>query len=129
MTPQDSHNYLSLAGDKRAVANRRRTMSMIVLIVAIFVGYAGFQMQDVLFSPDLEITSPSDGATVTGSVTIRGVVSPGSDLNMDGYHLAPAKDGTVSADLPLANGFHVLTFEAKSSLGKVSRVSRQIVVQ
>lgn len=129
MTPRDSHNYLSLAGDERAVTNRRRTAGMITLIVAIFLGYAGFQMQDVLFSPDLEISSPSDGATVTGSVAIRGVVSSGSDLNMNGYHLTPAKDGTVSADLPLASGFHLLTFEAKSSLGKVSRVSRQIVVQ
>jgi len=102
---------------------------MMALIIVIFIGYAGFQMQDVLFSPDLEITSPSDGATVAGSVTIRGVVSSGSDLNMNGYRLLPAKDGTVSADLPLASGFHLLTFEAKSSLGKVSRVQRQIVVQ
>lgn len=129
MTPRDSHNYLSLRGDARARINRRRAMGAVVMLVTVFAGYTIIQMKDVLFAPDITITSPMDGATLSGSVEIRGSVDQDATLHMNGYQLVQDDNGNISADLPLAEGLHVLEFEARSSLGKVSHVRRQIVVQ
>ena len=129
MMIRDSHNYLSISGDARAQVNRRRTFILVALMAAVFVWYAVTQMKDVLFSPDLLITIPNDGETVSGNVRVTGKVTKGAVVSLNGYVLGVDESGAFSGELPLVQGFHVLHFEAESTLGKVTVASRQIMVQ
>lgn len=129
MILKDSHNYLSISGDERAIKNQRRSFGMVALLVVIFSWYAVAQMKDVLFDPDLSVQFPIDGSEYVGPVHVAGEATPGSSVAVNGYAINVDDEGMFNEDIPLVLGLHQLEFEAKSKLGKLTIARRQIMVQ
>jgi cytoskeletal protein RodZ len=105
--------------------------------IALFVGYLYYQFTSFAVAPVLEVTDPSTdviaqqttyvlkGHTVpTGKVTVT--VFPGPLTISD---IRPDSDGTFTTTVNLTAGANHVVVEVLDQSGKVSRVSRSIMLQ
>ena len=105
--------------------------------IALFVGYLYYQFTSFAVAPALDVVDPSTdiiaqqgqyilrGHTVpTGKVTIQ--VFPGPETVAD---VRPDSTGTFSATIDLTSGSNHVIVEVLDQSGKVSRVSRNIILQ
>jgi cytoskeleton protein RodZ len=105
--------------------------------VVLFVGYLYYQFTSFAVAPALDVFDPSTdviaqesqfvlkGHTVpTGKVTIQ--VFPGPETVAD---VRPGTDGTFSATIDLTAGPNHVIVEVLDQSGKVSRISRNIILQ
>ncbi len=105
--------------------------------ILLFVGYLYYQFTSFAVAPTLEVTSPATdaiaqepsfevkGRTVpAGRVTVQ--VSPGA-LNF--ADIRPAADGTFSVTITLTTGSNHVVVEVLDQAGKVSRVTRNVILQ
>lgn len=128
----------------RPIARRSVILTPAVLIpvlvlagIALFVGYLYYQFTSFAVAPVLEVTDPSTdviaqqttyvlkGHTVpTGKVTVT--VFPGPLTISD---IRPDSDGTFTTTVNLTAGANHVVVEVLDQSGKVSRVSRSIMLQ
>ncbi|HYR93668.1 MAG TPA: helix-turn-helix domain-containing protein [Methylomirabilota bacterium] len=105
--------------------------------IALFVGYLYYQFTSFAVAPSLDVYDPATdaiaqesqyvlhGRTVpAGRVTVQ--VFPGP-MTLSDIH--PAADGTFSATVNLTPGANHVVVEVLDQSGKVSRVSRSILLQ
>lgn len=128
----------------RPIARRSVLLTPAVLVpvlvlagIGLFVGYLYYQFTSFAVAPALEVTDPSTdviaqqatyvlkGHTVpTGKVTVT--VFPGPLTISD---IRPASDGTFTTTVHLTAGANHIVVEVLDQSGKVSRVSRSIMLQ
>ena len=80
-----------------------------------------YQVAYVKDAPTLEITFPSDNATLSKGdqqITITGKATPDSSLTVNGRIAIVASDGTFSHTLNLSEGENKITVEASNTAGK-----------
>ena len=105
--------------------------------IGLFVGYLYYQFTSFAVAPVLDVLDPASdaiaqnaqfvlrGRTVpTGKVTIQ--VFPGPETIAD---IRPDADGAFSASIDLTPGANHVVIEVLDQTGKVSRVSRSIILQ
>ena len=110
---------------------------VVIAGIALFVGYLYYQFTSFAVAPALDLFDPATdviaqqgqfvvkGHTVpTGKVTIQ--VFPGPETVAD---IRPGADGTFSATIDLTAGSNHVIVEVLDQSGKVSRVSRNIILQ
>ena len=140
VTPEPSRTFRPM----RPIMRRSLIFTPTVLVpvfvlagVVLFVGYLYYQFTSFAVAPALDIFDPSTdviaqqsqfvlkGHTVpTGKVTIQ--VFPGPETVAD---VRPSSDGTFSATIDLTTGSNHVIVEVLDVSGKVSRVSRNIILQ
>lgn len=100
----------------------------IVAIVTAVIGYLLWQMSALAGAPRLDVTSPSQDQSITGSVVeIRGSATPGSDIYIDNSPVLVDTDGNFAEKVAVQDGINEITVLARSKLGKESKVVRNIL--
>jgi hypothetical protein len=78
--------------------------------------------------PTIDLTTPTEGATVEGErVAVAGVATPNASIEVNGYLLAVAENGSFAFDLPVLPGPLRLTVVVRSN-GGVAQSTLNITV-
>ena len=105
--------------------------------IVLFVGYLYYQFTSFAVAPTLDVLDPaSDTIAQEAQYVLRGRTVPGGRVTVQVFpgpltlsDIHPATDGTFSATVSLTAGSNHVVVEVLDQSGKVSRVSRSILLQ
>lgn len=108
-----------------------RLISLVVVsMVLIFFGYLWFEYRYLILSPSLDVKYPPDQITVQEeTVNVKGLIDPEATLSINNQEVAIEKNGEFGAEIKLTEGTNKLSIEAKSKIGKVTKVERTVFLQ
>ena len=102
----------------------------LVLLGIVIVGYAFFQAHNLVFGPNITITSPLDGETYTDQmVHIKGVAKNAAYFSIDNRPVLLDKDGNFDESLLLAGGYTIIKLDATDQFGKSIEKTVQVIYQ
>ncbi len=131
-------NDLKRSGEKDVLPPNRfeipkvnKKMAGVIIVAVLIVLYLGFRLPSIMGSPALTFKDLSNGITVTKdqNFTIKGSVSPGDELTVNGESVLPDKDGGFEKTVVLNPGFNTFNFTATRVLGKTFSTTKQIYYQ
>ena len=101
------------------------------VIVLIIVSYFGIRFSKILGQPSLSLLYPEQNlATVSANeITVRGKLSEGDKLTVNGEEVIPESNGLWSKDVSLEPGINIIEVIAKKFLGRETRLTRQVVYE
>lgn len=103
---------------------------LIAGFILLFAGYLAWQVKQVLNPPKLTVYSPAEGITLTeNQVTVQGETEKECKLAINGQEIMPDEKGRFNLVLDLADGLNTIVITATKKHGKVSTVTRHIVVK
>ena len=103
---------------------------LIASFILLFAGYFVFQVKRVLEPPKLSVYNPAEGITITAqSVNIQGATEKECQLAVNGQEIMLDEKGNFNLTLDLAEGLNTITITATKKHGKVSTITRHIVVK
>jgi cytoskeletal protein RodZ len=98
--------------------------------ILLFAGYLSWQVKRVIEPPELSVFNPAEGITVTeNSITVQGETEKECQLAINGQEIMPDEKGNFNLTIDLAEGLNTITITATKKHGKVSTVTRHIVVK
>ncbi len=98
---------------------------VIIVIITGIAGYSLYQARNLISGPQISITQPINGSTVTDPViAIKGTAHNISFISLNDRQIFVDKDGIFNEELLLASGYNVWKLEAKDKFGRI--VSRKI---
>jgi cytoskeletal protein RodZ len=109
----------------------------VLAAVLLFVGYLYYQFTSFAVAPALDVTDPATDVIVQDAqVTIKGLTVPGGRVTVQVFpgpltisDIRPAADGTFSTTVTLTQGANHVIVEVLDQSGKVSRVTRSVLLQ
>ncbi len=102
-------------------------LGLVVIVVSV-IGYLLWQMSALAGAPRLDVMSPEQDQSITGSVVeIRGAATPGSDVFIDSSPVLVDTDGNFTEKVAVQDGINEITVLARSKLGKETTVTRNIL--
>lgn len=103
---------------------------LLIGVVVLFAGYLTWQIRGILQPPRLTLISPQEGEIVTGlSVAIAGQTEPEVTLKINGQDIMVNEAGAFDTKIDVASGLNTLTFQAIKKHGKISTITRHVVVK
>lgn len=104
--------------------------TIIVVSLIFFLGlvsYLGFQYLSLVKRPFLEITDPQEGKQVSsGKIEAVGRASPDALVTLNGNPVLLSPKGEFRYQIELFPGENKIVVEAKSRMGKVTRMERKV---
>jgi hypothetical protein len=105
--------------------------------VVLFVGYLYYQFTSFAVAPALELSDPSSDAIAQETqYTLKGHTIPAGRVTVQVFpgpltlaDIHPSADGSFTASITLTTGSNHIVVEVLDQSGKVSRVSRNIILQ
>jgi len=89
-------------------------LTIIVLFALIIGFYSYYQARKLISGPQITITSPANGSTVTDSlVEIKGVAKNIKDISLDDRPIFIDEQGNFDEKLLLAPGYTIITMKAE----------------
>ena len=131
-TPKSSGAADQMPVNRFAFKKMNRNWLIGTLLAAALLVYLGVRIDDVIGTPTLVIENPSlSETTVTeGLLVIRGGVSPGDKLTLNGEEVPADPEGRFEKEVSLDPGpLNVFTFVARRSLGRERTVVRRVIYQ
>jgi len=102
---------------------------LIGFLTIAFFGYILHQYRSFSRNPNLEVSSPVDGAIVASyRLNAVGKTDSGAEIFLNGEEVSVSEQGIFAVTLDLAKGINVLNFKAKNKLGKETSFSRTVIV-
>jgi len=112
---------------QRITQRRIRVVAALAAIAAI-AGFFGYEFR-YLRAPDLELATPTrDIISDSDIIDVRGRTDPDADVTLNGRPLFIAPDGAFEERVYLGRGLNRLEFEARNRYGKMTTVSRYLVL-
>ncbi len=100
------------------------------VVLIILSGYLINQYMRFVSPPRLTVESPKEGQTVErGTVTVFGTTDSDAKIVINNQPVEVSSDGKYSVNLDVVTDTHDITVTASSRSGKITTVSRRIVVQ
>lgn len=129
--PRSSGAADQMPVNRFAFKKMRRGWVALALAFAALAIYLGVRIDDVIGKPSLVIENPALGETTTseGFFLVRGAVSPGDKLMVNGESVATDDEGRFEKEVSLDPGLNVFAFTAKRPLGSERTVIRRIIYQ
>jgi Glucodextranase, domain B len=91
----------------------------ISLAVIVIITYSFFATRDLLMGPQINITSPENGSTVSESlVLIHGTTKNIKSISLNDRPIFIDQEGRFGEQLLLAPGYTILTLRAKDRFGR-----------
>lgn len=88
---------------------RSRTYGLVLLVVALLASYAYYEMRGYVYGPQLVISTPTDGFSVTEEIlTVEGAAKNITGINLNGRPIFIDEDGHFKEDVLLLSGYNVL---------------------
>jgi hypothetical protein len=114
---------------------RKRPLFLIKIIAIFFIiAFLGVyfvrQSKFYLFGPQINIKYPENGTTLNSSlITVSGEVFNAVSLFVNGNQVLSDTFGDFETDLLLADGYNIISFEAKDKFGRVEAESLELVLK
>lgn len=103
---------------------------LIASFILLFVGYLTWQVKRVLEPPRLVVYNPAEGITLTErNVAVQGETEKECRLAINGQEIMPDEKGRFNLIVDLADGLNTIVITATKKHGKISTVTRHIVVK
>jgi hypothetical protein len=94
-------------------------VAIIGLVVTAIIGYSYFQSRNLLKGPQIVLTSPETGSTLTNPlVSVKGIASHISFISLNDRQIFVDKNGNFNEELLLSPGYNVWTIAAKDKFGR-----------
>lgn len=98
--------------------------------VLLLLGYLGWQVQNVLQPPRLEIFFPPEGyVTDKASIALEGETEKECRLTINGGEITVNDQGRFQPTIDLTNGVNTIIITATKKHGKTSTITRHVVVK
>lgn len=114
-------------------AKRTSVNAVIVVLATIFitlVGYVGIQWYNLNKPPLLEVSTPSEQASVSSKVIIEGTTVVDAVVTVNDQPVALQPDGSFRTEIFIpTEGIALLKVQAKDRRGKVNTVERLVTVE
>ncbi|MFA5023049.1 MAG: hypothetical protein WC385_03445 [Candidatus Paceibacterota bacterium] len=92
---------------------------LVILVVVLIVGYSGLKLKDLLIGPQIIISSPSDGSTISKNmVNVKGKAERISQLYLNGKKIFTDEAGNFNEPYLLASGYNLLEIIAHDQFGR-----------
>lgn len=112
-----------------SLSNIFRQMAIAVLLLG-FLGYLTWQVNGILQPPKLTVFTPADGYISTKPVTlVQGETEKEVQLTVNGKDIMPNDKGKFEISVDLSNGVNTITISAIKKHGKVTTITRHIIVK
>ncbi len=99
----------------------------VAIVIALILGYLGFQYAGFISPPPLSLTQPQEGQVVgSGSVIVAGKTKPEATVKANNQPILVNEDGTFSAEVEIFKGTSEIVVEATSRSGKQTVLRRNI---
>ncbi len=103
---------------------------LIASFVLLLVGYLGWQVKRVLEPPQLIVYNPAEGITVMEhNIAVQGETEKECRLAINGQEIMPDEKGRFNLMVNLSDGLNTIIITATKKHGKISTVTRHIVVK
>lgn len=103
---------------------------LIAGLILLFAGYLAWQVKQILNPPKLTVYSPAEGITISEKqVAVQGETEKETKLAINGQEIMPDEKGRFNLVIDLADGLNTIVITATKKHGKVSTVTRHIVVK
>ena len=105
-------------------------ISIIVIIIAITLGYAYYQTQDYIKGPLLELTAPINGSTHQNDVVIiKGNAQNISYISLNGRQIFTDQSGNFSETILLAEGYNLVKVSVQDKYKREVQKILELVYQ
>ncbi|MFH1286707.1 MAG: helix-turn-helix domain-containing protein [Candidatus Magasanikbacteria bacterium] len=102
----------------------------VTLVVAMFLSYLGFQVQNILEPPTLAIQSPRNGfVTAEGNITVKGKTNPEVRVQVNGKEITSNHVGEFEQNIDLSPGINELSISAIKKHGKTTTETRYVILK
>lgn len=99
----------------------------IFLVLALIVGYLGYEYVNFINPPRVEITDPKEGQVITrGLYTVDGKASAGSTVTVNNQQASVDDNGDFESQIEVTNELKEVVVVATSRSGKTTTVHRTI---
>lgn len=114
---------------KRRFFSSPKTILIILTVFSIGI-YIAFQYSSFFFGPKLEVTSPKEGAVVSGNaVKVSGKTDPYANLFINNDEVSLSISGEFRKSLYLFSGKQKITIVSKNRFGKETKKIIQVSVR
>jgi len=97
------------------------------IVIALILGYLGFQYAGFISPPPLSLTQPQEGQVVGGvSVTVSGKTNPEATVKANNQPILVSEDGAFTAEVEIFKGTSEIVVTATSRSGKETTLRRNI---
>jgi hypothetical protein len=94
------------------------------------LGYLLWQFSSLAAAPSLAVSSPESDQVLTGAeIDVSGRTTPGADISVNDSPVLTDTDGNFNEKVALQDGVNVIRITAKSKLGKVTTVTRNVLAK
>jgi len=101
-----------------------------ISIFFILVFYILFQYRSALFSPSLSLSSPHENASLNSqTITVSGTTDPNATVTVNNIPVYVDSSGAYTKEMSIFPGTVTLTVKATNSFGKISIITRHIIVK
>lgn len=123
--PRRALNFSSFS----SLTNIFKNVGAIILLVG-FLGYLAWQVNGILQPPKLAVFTPTDGYISNKPTTlVQGETEKEVRLTVNGKDVMPNNDGKFEIPLDLSTGVNTITISAIKKHGKITTVTRNIIVK
>lgn len=92
---------------------------LISIIVLFIFGYAGYEIQKIVFGPKINITFPINGSTVTNSFTeIVGTAKNINNISLNDRKIFVDEQGNFKESILLSYGYNTFKISANDKFGR-----------
>ncbi len=105
-------------------------ISILVLVIGTVVLYSFFSFRDYLAGPEIVITYPENGSTIsTSTVTIQGQAIHIRDIELNNRPILLDKQGNFTNTILLHPGYNVSIISAKDKFNRTTEYKLELVYQ
>ena len=120
----------SLIAHRFVITPKILFLSAVSFAVLAIILYIGWQVKILAAPPKLEITNPSDNATLeTDAIYVEGKTDEGADIYINNVQVGGGPEGEFKERVSLQNGVNTITVIAKNKMGKEVKLTRNVVVK
>lgn len=112
----------------RHVTNRNARIGAALAVIAAIAAFFGYEFR-YLSAPTLKLALPQEDAVVDrNTFDVRGRTDPDADVTLNGRPLFVGPDGAFEERILLARGLNRIDLEAKNRYGKMTSVTRHLIL-
>lgn len=99
----------------------------IFIVIALILGYLGYEYVNFISPPSVSVTSPKEGQVITRSMyEVRGKVGKGATVKVNNQEATVDENGNFETQIEISNELKEITVVAISRSGKTTTIHRTI---